>query len=401
MKGDNGADSVLLKSENVEKEAVSCLKSIKAIIWSRDRSLGIKLKPEAEPIHYLSYLIFLMVTFSSFYYLDITLIFLLRHPDYYGLKEAEVIETTGNLVFYRSLVRILTDPLAGSMHDLVSRKYFIIISVVLTVPVFLLIPRCGQIYPNFLFAFLFLGILMSNIYTTPIVNDLVANTSLGLSMAMINLVIDLSRVFAVYVFFKMNQEVSIGATMVVVSICMGILSLYLCKGFKSTPIINSKSRNVLNQMWNALKYAKEHPVFGLYFSYNTLSYVFTYLSSTYMAIFVSSFFDSSSEGIKQAQSLATSIKGTGNILNVIVSGAFGFLADHVPEALGVTFTCVVMASGAIGFVLLGSCKGADIYVCYSLLVIGLLSSRVMVLSALLFTDIIVRNVVLSKHSQRI
>ncbi len=222
-----------------------------------------------------------------------------------------------------------------------------------------------------------MGVLMSNIYTTPMISDLVAMKSLGLSMAMVNLAIDLSRVIAIYVFFRLNRTLSIGATMLIIACCMVVLSLFLCVGLKATPP-QGKTRNVIKQMWSAVQYSRRNPVLLLYFLYNFLSYIFTYLSSTYVAMFITSFFDGSPSGISRAQSLTADIKGLGNILNAGISGAFGFLADRVPDTPGMVCTCLVMAIGAGGFVLIRSCDGYGVYVAYALIIVGLQSSRVMV-----------------------
>lgn len=335
------------------------------------------LKPEVSLVNYLSYLVFITSLFAASYYLDIILVFLLRHPDYYNLPDSEVIKATGNLIFYRSIVRLIVDPLTGSIHDVVPRKNFIIVSLILIVPIYILIPRCRSVYPDLLLLMLVTGILLSNLYTTPIIGDLVARNSLGFAMALTNLCIDLSRVIAVYVFLKLSQAVSIGWTMTAVGLFLCAVALYLGFGLKRVPVAG-KYHNVFKQMCSALKHVKLQPVFCFYFAYNTISYVFTYLSGTYVTVFIASSFGKSKDDLRKAQALTASVKGLGNIANVLVSGAFGFVADKVPDCAGLTLSSLVMAFGGVGFVLISSCKGYGIYVAYGLVIVGLQSSRIMV-----------------------
>eukprot|EP00826_Nyctotherus_ovalis_P051490 TRINITY_DN6438_c0_g1_i4.p1 TRINITY_DN6438_c0_g1~~TRINITY_DN6438_c0_g1_i4.p1 ORF type:complete len:371 (-),score=53.43 TRINITY_DN6438_c0_g1_i4:314-1426(-) len=337
------------------------------------------LKPEISLVNYLSYLVFITSVFAASYYLDIILVFLLRHPDYYNLPDSEVIKTTGNLIFYRSIVRLIVDPLTGSIHDVVPRKAFLIVSIILIVPIYILMPICRNVYPDLLLLMLVTGILLSNLYTTPIVGDLVAKNSLGFAMALTNLCIDLSRVIAVYVFLKLSQVVSIGWTMITVGVFLCVVALYLGFGLKRIPVAG-KYHNVFKQMYSALKHIKRQPIFCFYFAYNTISYIFTYLSGTYVTVFIASSFGKSKDELHKAQALTTSIKGLGNIMNVLVSGSFGFVADKVPDCAGLTLSCLVMALGGVGFVLISSCSGYGIYAAYGLVIVGLQSSRIMVIS---------------------
>jgi len=339
------------------------------------------LKEEVTTLNYVSYLVYVIALFSATYYFDITLVFLLRHPDYYNLSESEATRTVGNLVFYRSIVRIIIDPLCGSIHDVVPRKTFLIVFIILLVPIYILMPICRGIYPDLLLLMLFIGILLSNLYTTPILSNLVAKKSLGISMAITCLCIDLARVVSVYVFLKLNQVISIGWAMTTVGIFLCTIALFLIFGLKHIPV-TGKYQNVFKQMFNALKYIKSQPIFCFYFAYNTISYAFTYLSGTYFTIFVASSFGNSEEQIQEAQALTASIKGIGNIVNAVVSGTFGFVADNITGYLGLTIACAIMAIGGIGFVVITSCNGYGIYISYILLIIGLQGSRIMVFISL-------------------
>ncbi len=146
----NMSQETLNGSEADQEPPRSCFQTAALLVWSRKSVLGVRLRPGVSPVNYLSYLIFLVGICSAFYYLDITLIFLLRHPDYYALSESSVIETIGNLVFYRSLVRIVLDPISGSIHDLISRKTFLAVSVLVVAPAFIFIPRFCCVYPHLL-----------------------------------------------------------------------------------------------------------------------------------------------------------------------------------------------------------------------------------------------------------
>jgi len=358
-------------------EAKNHCQKIFDYIWSKDTFLYVKLKEGSSPVQFLSYLIYLLIIFSSFYYLDITMIFLLRDSSYYNLPETEVIETIGNLVFYRSLIRLFFDPLAGSLHDLFSRKKFLICSIFSLIPIFFIITRFSNVYPGLLLVMIFIGIISSNLFTTPILSDLVAFNSLGLSMGMVNLAIDLSRVVAVYIFFWLNRTMSIQFSMQAMGFCLFGLAIYLCFGFKSRPV-NGATKNVFKQMLQAIKFINENPILWLYLIYNFISYIFTYLSSTYLTIFITSFFENTKQGSENAQKLLTDIKGVGSIINVVVSGIFGFISDYIPDIPGVVITCILIGFGGIGINFINNVHSYEIYLSYAMIIVGLQSSRVMV-----------------------
>lgn len=364
-------------SNSTQKRCAPLLHSV----WSQNIFMLVNLRTNVFPIHYLSYLIFIFTIYSASYYLDITLLFLIKSPDYYNVPENLVAETVGNLIFYRTLVRLVMDPIAGSLHDIISRKNFLIITVAFSAPIFVIIPHCGNIYPNLLIAILLDGILCSILNTTPILRDLVLYNSFGLSMAMLGLAIDLAKIVCVYVYFRLSQEYSLSLGYYCISGILAALAIFLFFAWKSVPVQKPthQSENIFKMMLNSAFYVKQNPLILLYFVFNFLSFAFIYLSTTYFIIFIASFYGNSEAEIIKSQNAVSSIKGLGNIMNTIFSGGFGFFADKVPDILSKSIACWILCLGALILVFINKCcDSTNIYLGYILLVVGLYCSKIMV-----------------------
>ncbi len=136
-----------INSKQDSMQETGCCAKVWAFLWKEGVVCGVHLKPGISRWTYLTYLLFLIGIFGVFTYLDIMLIFVLKHPQYYNIKESEAVAYVGNLIFFRSITRIVGDPIAGTLHDLISRKWIVVIGTLLTAPCFIVVPHCGSVYP--------------------------------------------------------------------------------------------------------------------------------------------------------------------------------------------------------------------------------------------------------------
>eukprot|EP00347_Sterkiella_histriomuscorum_P013627 403363997 len=306
----------------------------------------------------MTLILFTVLQFLLFY--EVSLIFLLQSKDNFNLTTNEAQTAVNDIIFWSQLLTLIFDLLAGSTHDLLGRKLTIFIGFTIACSAFVVQPWLSAVYPGILICRSIVQIGLSGPASTPLVADYVKQSSRGKASAYVGLLAGIGVIFGIFVMFGSTKHLPYTYSYAIEAIFTFIIAVFLLfavqdrkidkKHVQSMPLkerITVKSQQLKGELSSKIE-------LSICLIGSILCRMLNVISTVYLNLWISSFYDRDSAGQLQAKALSSRLSGISMTLALIFTCIVGVVSDRVRASTVFIAVFGISTIGVILFIMIDS-----------------------------------------------